>query len=379
LAPSNLIKNLSRTAVATASLMVAVAVAVGMNLMIESFRSTVQLWLEDTLRGDIYGSAPSYTSTNPTESIEPPVLEKLLDWSEITRIDTLRTVRAESRFGAVTLNATENPDFGNERKYIERDVPERDIWSAMQNDNILVSEALSYRLDLGLGDSLSLLGSNGWINFNVIGIIYEYTSSEGSLWMAYDVYRQHWEDEDITALALRLENGVDADLLSTKIQDSMSSIQRLTIRPNQVLKDEVLKIFDRTFAITNAMRLMATAVAFIGVLTTTLVIQLEKQRELGILCALGMTAGQLWRLVLLESGLIGLVSGLLAMPTGYVLARILIDVINRRSFGWSLQIAPRPGIFLQGLFLALLASLLAGILPAVRINRMAAAEAIRYE
>ena len=197
--------------------------------------------------------------------------------------------------------------------------------------------------------------------------------------MAYEIYREHWEDDGLTALALRLHEGIDVDLTAEELQNELSDIQRLNIRPNQVLKEEVFEVFDRTFAITNAMRLMATFVAFIGVLTTALVLQLEKQREMGILRALGLTGRQLWHLVMMESGLIGLVSGILAMPTGYILARILIDVINRRSFGWTLQMDIQ-GVFLwQGLLLSIIAALLAGVFPAIRLNNMATAEAIRYE
>jgi len=379
MAPSNLVNNLSRTSVAVAALMVSVAVAIGMNLMIESFRSTVKIWLEETLLGDIYISAPSFISSNPTEAIDPGVLVSLGGWQQIERIDTLRTVRVESVEGPITLNATENPDFGRERKYLQASVSEDEVWDELQNGNILISEALSFRFELQLGDSISLLSEKGWVDFTIIGIIYEYTSSEGSIWMAYGIYRNFWNDEGMTALALRLREGTDIDLMATELQNELTGIQRLNIRPNRVLKEEVLEIFDRTFAITNAMRLMATLVAFIGVLTTALVLQLEKQRELGILRALGLTGRQLWHLVLMESGLIGLVSGVLAMPTGYILARILIDVINRRSFGWTLQIDINGGFFWQGLLLSFTAALLAGVFPAIRLNKMATAEAIRYE
>ena len=96
-------------------------------------------------------------------------------------------------------------------------------------------------------------------------------------------------------------------------------------------------VFDRTFAITGALQILATVVAFIGVLSALLSLLLEKQRELGLLRAMGLTVRELWGLVLLESGLMGAVAGVLAMPTGLALSLILIYIINRRSFGWTLQ------------------------------------------
>ena len=151
------------------------------------------------------------------------------------------------------------------------------------------------------------------------------------------------------------------------------------IRPNQVLRSEVLQIFDRTFAITGALQILATMVAFIGVLSALLSLELDRHREYGILRAIGLTARQLWGLIMIETGLLGTVAGILAMPTGYVLAVILIYIINRRSFGWTLQMRVVPAPFLQAFAVSFFAALLAGIYPAYRIGKMVAAEAMRYE
>jgi putative ABC transport system permease protein len=124
---------------------------------------------------------------------------------------------------------------------------------------------------------------------------------------------------------------------------------------------------------------MTTVVAFIGVLSAMMSLQLDKRRQLGILRAIGLTARQLWTLVLLETGLMGAVAGLLAMPTGYILAVILVNIINRRSFGWTLQMQVESWPFMQAFLVAVSASLLAGLYPAWRIIKRNTAEAIRYE
>jgi putative ABC transport system permease protein len=145
------------------------------------------------------------------------------------------------------------------------------------------------------------------------------------------------------------------------------------------LRADTLDVFDRTFAITGALQLMTTFVAFVGVLSAMMSLQLDKQRQLGILKAVGLTARQLWSLIALETGLMGSVAGLLAMPTGYVLALILIFIINRRSFGWTLQMQVAADPFIQAFFIAVLAALLAGLYPARRIVRRNTAEAIRFD
>ncbi len=141
----------------------------------------------------------------------------------------------------------------------------------------------------------------------------------------------------------------------------------------------MLEVFDRTFAITGALQLLATVVAFIGVLSALLSLQLEKQRQLGILRAVGLTVHQAWALVLLETGLIGASAGLLAMPSGLALAAILVYIINRRAFGWTLLLQLEPAPFVEALAVAIAAALLAGVYPAYRIGKALAAEALRFE
>jgi len=183
----------------------------------------------------------------------------------------------------------------------------------------------------------------------------------------------------VTAASLELEPGADPDALTVALQDALVPVQALSIRPNRALRDDVLVVFDRTFAITGALNLLSTVVAFIGVLSALLALQLEKGQEIGVLRAVGLTGRQMWGLVSLETGLMGLAAGLFSLPTGYALSLILVYIINRRSFGWTLlmQVSPEP--FLMALLIAVVAALLAGLYPAFRMGRMAAAEAIRFE
>jgi len=108
-------------------------------------------------------------------------------------------------------------------------------------------------------------------------------------------------------------------------------------------------------------------------------LQFERQREMGIMRALGLTNREVWSLAMLETFLMGLVAGLMAIPTGYTLALVLVDIINQRSFGWSMRLSASPVIFLQAIGIAIAAAVLAGIFPAWRMSHMQAVEAIRYE
>jgi putative ABC transport system permease protein len=379
MAPRNVVNSLSRTAVAVAALMVAVSVTIGVSLMIGSFRYTVVTWLDQILQGDVYVSAPSRTATQATTPLDPEAVEIARAWPGVEQVDLVRTVTVESPGGPVTVFGVDNPDFGD-RPFLAAEIPQDAIWQAMQQGAVTVSEPYANLTGLPRrGGAVTLNTARGPREFPVVGIYYDYVTSQGTVSMSLDTYRDLWGDQAVTAVALRLPPGADADQVARQLGDALAPLQRLFVRPNQALRQEAMVIFDRTFAITGALQLLATVVAFIGVLSALLSLQLEKQRELGILRAVGLTARQLWGLVMLETGLMGTVAGLLAMPTGLVLSLILIYIINRRSFGWTLQMQVEPAPFVQALVVAILAALLAGIYPAKKMGEMVTAEALRYE
>ncbi len=390
MAARNLVNSLSRTAVAVAALMVAVAVIVGVGLMIDSFRYTVVVWLEQTLQGDIYVSAPALDAVHASATIEPAVVDAIAAWHGVARVDTLRSTEVAARSGPVGILATENPSIGKERLFVWQAQATPQTWAALQSGGVLLSEPLANRLNISRPAAnaagaaaqlpqIELLTGSGWRTFPIVGVYYDYSSSQGAALMSLQVYRQAWQDTGLTALAVRMSPGGSPDALARDLQDHLPGGQALVIRPNASLRADALAVFDRTFSITVALRLLATIVAFIGVLNSLLLLQLEKAREVGILRALGLTGRQLWGLVMTETGLMGLTAGLLAMPTGYILALILVFIINRRSFGWTLQLHVTPDIFVQAMGIALAASLLAGIYPAIKLGRMAAAQVMRYE
>jgi len=378
--PRNVAASLSRTSVAVAALMVAVAVTIGVSLMVGSFRHTVVLWLADVLQGDIYVSAPSVLATQTSAPIDPQVIERLQNYPGVVQLHQLRSVTIDSPLGPVAIAASDDTRNREERMYVSKDFIPGELAQQLKSGGVLVSEPFANRLKLPKQNaSINLYTDQGLKNFPVLGIYYDYGSTQGTILMDLDLYRQIWQDEQITAISLELAVGSDPVALAGTLRDDLSALQLLSVRPNQTLRAEVMDVFDRTFAITGALQLLATVVAFIGVLSALLSLEMERQRELGILRAIGLTVRQLWGLVNLETGLLGLVAGLLAMPTGYVLALILVYIINQRSFGWTLQMQITIQPFGQALLLAVGAALLAGIYPAYRMGKMITAEAMRFE
>jgi putative ABC transport system permease protein len=381
MAPRDVVTSLSRTAVALAALMVAVSVTIGVSLMVGSFRYTVSAWMDQALQGDIYIQTPSLQATQaPTAPLHPEVLAIVRRRPEVRRVDTLRSMTVDSPEGPLSMFAVDNPRFP-ERPFLVAEGSPEEIWQAMQDGAVTVSEALARRLGLSVrGGSITLFTDRGAREFSIAGVYYDYISSVGTVAMSDATYRRFWDDDTLTALALRLAPEADVDSVARELQETFDpSLGLLSVRANRALRDEVLRVFDRTFAITSALQLLATTVAFIGVLSALLSVQLERQRDLAILRAVGLTGRQLRRLIMLQTGLMGSVAGLLAMPTGFVLALILIYIINRRAFGWTLLLQIEVLPFVLALVVAVLAALLAGAYPARRVSRSVVAEALLFE
>jgi putative ABC transport system permease protein len=200
--------------------------------------------------------------------------------------------------------------------------------------------------------------------------------------MRLQTYRTYWPgDNGISNVSIFLEPEAipRADAVARALTDEFSAQYRLSVSSNRAIKENALVVFDRTFTITAALRLLATVVAFIGVLSALMSLQLERTRELGTLRANGMSLPQLWSKTLLETGLMGLTAGLIALPVGWFLAYILVYFINLRSFGWSLQMQTDPFIFGMAMLVALGAALAAGVYPVLRLNKMEVAAALREE
>ncbi len=380
MAPRNVTAALSRTTVAVAALMIAVSVTVGVGLMVASFRTTVVDWLAQTLWGDVYISAPQVTATRSAAPLDSRVLEIMRAWPGVTRWEVLRSAEVGSPDGPILVTAVSDEDFTAPRVFVSTDGSREQVAAAVKAGAVLASEPLANRLSLpARGATVTLYTDRGPKTFPVAGIYRDYSNSQGAVMMGLDLYRQHWDDPTVTAGLLVLAPGVDVDETVAALREALAGIQGVVVRPNQALRDDALAVFDRAFAITGALQLLAAVVAFIGVLSALLSLQLERGREFGVLRAVGLTVRQFRGLVFLETGLMGGVAGLLAMPTGLALAVVLIFIINRRSFGWTMQLAAEPGIFLQALALAVVAALLAGVYPAIRMGRMAAAEVLRGE
>jgi putative ABC transport system permease protein len=379
MAVRGMLSQLSRSAVAIAALAIAVGTTVGVTIMVDSFRKSVVEWLERTLNADIYVSPPYLVASRNDGTIDPDLAETLSGLEGVSGANMIRGILTETQHGIANLIALRSVG-GSERRFRIIEGTAADAWPAVKaGPGAMVSEPYAYRYDVSPGDSVIVPTASGRRAFVIVGVYMDYASDMGTVMIDLDAYRWDWRDTAVSGIGLFLERPDSADAIIRRINSLLTSQDELLVRSNRTLRETSIEIFDRTFAITYILRTLTVIVAFIGVLSALVALQLERARELGVLRAIGLTPGQLWRMVTLQTGLMGFVAGLIALPFGTILAAILVFVINKRSFGWTLQMHLSAGIFVQALVLALIAALLAGLYPGYKMARTSPARALREE
>ncbi len=370
---------LSRTGVAIAALVIAVSVTIGVGVMVASFRSTLIEWLEITLAADIYVAPADPGSRGGAKTLDPTMLWTIEADPRVAFASTIRRVRVNSPLGPVLVGALKTEKLGFTAYRFAQGDPD-DAWQRFQHEEAaIISESFAYHKDLQIGSTVELSTDRGPETFEVAGVYYDYGSDQGVVTMSRATYNRYWDDPAIFSIGIFTQPGVDRERLIEDLRGRLGLQENVRWVSNRDLREASLEIFDRTFVITEVLRLLAVVVAFIGVLTALMALQLERAREFGVLRASGLTPRQVWGLVTAQCGLMGWVAGVLSLPLGSGLAVLLIHIINRRSFGWTLQMELPLMVLLQALALALGAALMAGLYPAFRLSRASPALALREE
>jgi putative ABC transport system permease protein len=382
MAAGGVVAGLSRTAPAVAALTIAVATTIGVAVMVDSFRGSLVRWLDRTLSADVYiaPARPGGTGgATGSARIAPEAVEILASDPAVAEVRRYHRGEVRTADGAVDLMAIGiDSRLRTHFEYLEGDP--REFWADFVAGRVVMaSEPLAFREGVEVGDTVTLRSATGPVALPVAAVFRDYGSDRGLLMMAYDRYRELWADSTVTTMALILGAGADRDAAIDRLARATTGIQALSVRSDRAVGEASLVVFERTFAITQVLRLLALIVAFVGVLSALMALQLERDRELGVLRANGLTPRQVWVMVSSQTGLMGLIAGLMALPMGLVLAVLMVEFVNRRSFGWSIDLAVDPAILLQAMALALGSALLAGLYPSWRMSRTSPAEALRSE
>ncbi len=388
---------LSRTAVAIAALSVSVAATAGVGIMIGSFRLSVENWLGNTLQADVYINATS-SDQNPDAVLPQKLLNNIqsmpeLSGSRVARLTEVDTNLAPARLLAVQSsgNAKLNYEFieinqSSENKESmagnagDKITDEDKIPLLFNTDAVIISEPFARKNNAVVGSEIGITSDKGVIPFQVTGIFTNYTTGKGLIVMSLPAYHKYWGDRSIDSIGVNFTENADPASVTKRLRSLIvESNEPITLRSDIDIREQSLEIFDRTFAITHVLRLLTVGVAFVGILSALMALSLERRAEYAVLRALGITPSELRNLLFVQTGLMGIIAGVLALPLGIAMSQILVSVINVRSFGWSMAYKISPTVLAESLLLAFVAALLAGLYPAHKLSRLSPAEALRHQ
>ncbi len=362
LAVANVRKNMGRTAVAIAAFMVALSMSIGLGSMIESFRHSLIWWMNSQLKGELY------VSTKGDADVPEDFYEEVKRVPGIGGVDTYRNVQVTFRGAPVyitAINASILQRFtrfgwvsgGNEN------------WEPVKQGSVIVSESFSRRFNIKKGDTVTVEGIEGAVQFPVTAIFYDYTTEHGLIMMDRSTYIRHFQDRTINSLGVFVDPRYpERDKVIAEVKKRAQD-RNLPTATRSELHNTILSVFDNTFAVTRSMRVLAIIVAFFGIAGALMTLFVERRREFGIYRALGFSVRQIAGMTLFEGIGMGLVSFIMSIGVGTALALILIKVINLRSFNWTIFYHFTFDPYLLAGITAIAASIGASLYPIWKVYR----------
>jgi putative ABC transport system permease protein len=360
-------QQLSGLSLALMALLLALAVNVGVGTMVETFSRTFIGWLDGRLAADVYVNA----SDNAQAS---EIRAWLRQRPEVTAV--LPGGRADSQINGVPVEILGLPDHATYRDHWPLLRSSENAWTRLRpGDAGFVSEQLARRMNLSLGDRIEVAAPGGNWTLEVVGIYADYGNPKGQVAVNFAGLTRRFPDIPQTRLGLRVAPAAVPALISA-LRDKFA-LDGHNLLDQATLKAESLRIFNRTFAVTAALNVFTLGVAGIALLTSLLTLSNSRLPQLAPLWAIGITRQRLAGIELLKTMSVALITTLLALPLGLLVAWCLIAIVNVKAFGWRLPFHVFPLQLLELLGVAMLASLLAALLPVLKLARMQPAALIQ--
>jgi len=353
-------QQLSGLSLALTALLLALAVNVGVGTMVETFSRTFLGWLDGRLAADVYLIAPD-------DAKAAEIKTWLRQRPEVEAI--LQSGRTETQIQAAPVEILGYPDHATYRDHWPLLESTANAWVRLRpGDAGFISEQLARRLKLGLGDSIEVPTPDGNWTLEVVGIYADYGNPRGQIAVNIAALTRRFPDIPLTRFALRVAPAEIPALISA-LQDKFGLDGRSLLDQASV-KAESTRIFNRTFAVTAALNAFTLGVAGIALLTSLLTLGNSRLPQLAPLWAIGITRRRLAVIELLKTMSVALITTLLALPLGLLVAWCLIAVVNVKAFGWRLPFHVFPLQLLELLGVAMAASLLAALIPVLQLARM---------
>ena len=354
-----------RFSVALMSVAISSALIIALLMLIFSFRGSLMGWIHKNITADVYIKPASCKANYCFYPLSEKAIETVKEFPEVEGFDKFRGMQLELFGKKVTAGFA---DVGIKRKYLGRRYSDREYEEVLKEmegpEHIAgISEFLSIKYGFKKGDTIDLKSPAGNVKFIINDIFSSYSTTAGFIYIDRKWLKKYWGLDDATQISVYLKKDVDVTRFIHKVRERLSPEYSLEIMNNQELRDKVLDIFNKSFAITYAIEFISIIVSLIGVINTLLALVFERKREISIMRYLGGSWTQIQQTLMLSAGIVGVTGIVLGMLLGPLMSIILIQVVNKVSFGWEIHFRI-PFSYLSAVTVILFATtLFAGFLP----------------
>lgn len=357
--------SLSRTSILVAALSTAVAMMVSIAIMVGSFRDTVALWMARQFQADLYMRAAGRNGSQRFSIFDAQIADAIEGLPGVAAIERFRAypIRYNGRPATLGLSDIALHRERSGVRFLDGGAPDSIFTALSEHGAVIVSEPFARKHNVWSGDSILLPLSGREEPFPVVGVFYEYANESGSIIADRDNLLHYLPDQALSSLAIYVDPAYESTAVQQTVLDATADREVLVV-PNRSLQESAMGIFDRTFSITYALEAVAVFVAVLGMAGALLALVIDRKREFSVLRFLGASGPQIRKLVLVESGILGLLSIVNGAVVGALLSLILIYVINVQSFGWTIQFHWPVTLLFSALGLVYVASVLSGLYPA---------------
>jgi putative ABC transport system permease protein len=378
LGSSNIQRSRSRTTLTVATLMVGVAMILGIRAMTSAFEHDIRGWIEKYLGGDLY-----IYSTVP---LRPDLARRLGGVPGVAAVTPMRYfdvkwLKPDGDDENLAFMAIDPATYGQVTSFVfagNPEHPESLLNMLVAGDTVFVSSVLSEKYGLQPGDYLRLKTRRGQRDFQVAAVVVDYYNQGIVIQGTWTDMRRYFGLTDVSVFLLKVQSGYAHEEVQARIDDLYGDRDHLTIVSNKTFKDSALGLLSQTLSLFDVLALIAMIVAGLGVVNTLSMNVLERTREIGMLRSLGMTRGQIGKMILAEAGMMGLIGAVFGLLFGLFMSRLFLMAIAAVQ-GYRLSyVMPIEGV-LVSLFIALFVSQLAAVWPASRAARLRIIEAIQFE
>jgi putative ABC transport system permease protein len=357
--------NIYRFSVALMSVAISSALIIALFTLIFSFRNSLSIWINQYITADVYIKPASCKSNYCFQPLSEDIIDIVESFPEVTGVDKFRALQLELYGRKVIAGFA---DIKVKRKYSVKRYFDReynDILKEMEGEEKVagISDYLSIKYGFKKGDFIEFETPIGREAFRINDVSSSYSTTSGFVYIDRKWLKKYWGMDDATQFSVYLKEGVDVDEFIRKVRKRLSPDFSLEIWNNQELRDKIMDIFNKSFAITYAIELISIIVSLIGVINTLLALVFERKREISIIRYLGGRWQQIQQTLILSAGIIGITGILLGMLLGPLMSIIFMHVVNKISFGWEIHFS-LPYFYLSVVtFILFLTTLFAGFLP----------------